>query len=383
MFLFAALSLLTLALPAAAAISRSDPPAPPVFPSPHVKPWLPSSFDSLQSWAVEARAAFRDQAGDAIDSVTILPYNRVGAIALRWLGALGRSHAGEARAVEAALDSLGFDAELTQDPRLPTFILLVVRNPFRLTTHAMGFMFWFRGDRVLEQGVELRGGHDPLMRVWWNGDADAPYEWAMVDRSRGTREPRGFFLFRLTADGGFWRIGQYPEKGPDLGDAYQVAFDDVNGDGLPEIVTWSEAPPDTLFETCTSCPKRVIERIFAERKYEGFSLQDSRMVQTPYAVFMLFVHLLIQHNSAAAGRLLAGPPLLQRALGQGWGTRRSPGTWKLESTENERWPSWLQFRFRGPHGTEHYLVRFTQKDGRWIIEDWKHAATAPATAGPK
>ena len=74
--------------------------------------------------------------------------------------------------------------------------------------------------------------------------------------------------------------------------------------GLPEIVTWSEAPPDTLFETCTSCPKRVIERIFAERKYEGFSLQDSRMVQTPYAGFMLFVHLLIQHNSAAAGRLL-------------------------------------------------------------------------------
>jgi len=157
----------------------------------------------------------------------------------------------------------------------------------------------------------------------------------------------------------------------------------VNGDGLPELLTWSEPAPDTLFEPCTSCPKRVIEEVYTERKSPGFELHDSRLLQTPHEVFILFVHLLLQHNLTAAARLLLRPARLPGALGMGWSTRRSPGTWKLELAEEEHWPTWLQFRFRGPHGTEHYLVRFTQKDGRWIIEDWKHAATASAAAGTK
>ena len=367
---------------ATAPTSRPDPPAIPAHGSPRVKPWVPSTFDSLEDWAAEARAAFRSQTDDVIDSVTILPYNRVGAIAARWLADLGRAHAAEAKAVEVALDSLGFDTELTSDPELPAFILIVVRNPFRASAHTMGFMFWFRGDRIQEQGVELKGGREPRMRAWWNGNPNAPYEWVVIAKSRTRAGPTEFFLFRLTSDGGFWRVGQYPGNGPDFGDAYEIAFDDVNGDGVPEIVTWSEAPPDTLFEPCTSCPKRVIEEIFTERR-AGFALEDSRLVQTPYAVFVLFIHLLAQHNSAAAARLLAEPARLPEALGLGWGTRRSPGTWKLELTEEEHWPTWLQFRFRGSRGTEHYLVRFTQKDGRWIIEDWKHAATASAAAGSR
>src|SRR5439155_26058855 len=129
-------------------------------------------------------------------------------------------------------------------------------------------------------------------------------------------------------------------------------------------------------------PKRDIEKILTAR-YTYIEMENSRHVQTPYAVFVLFIHLLSQHNSAAAARLLAEPARLPEALGLGWGTRRSPGTWKLELTEEEHWPTWLQFRFRGSRGTEHYLVRFTQKDGRWIIEDWKHAATASAAAGSK
>ncbi len=340
--------------------------------APGVRPWTPASFDSLQTWSTAARVMFREQATDPIDSVTIEPYNRVGSIAMRWFQGLGRDHMPEARTIESALDSLGFDTEVVLDDKLPAFALLVVRNPFRTSASAMGFMYWFRGTRLFEQGVEMRGGLDPIMKVWWNDNQAAPYEWAIADRGRdGTHR---FFLFRLSADGGIWQPGQYEGEGPDLANAHTVSFEDVNGDGLPELVTWSPAAPDTLFEACTSCPSRVIERIYTERGGLGFQLHDSRMVPAPYSIFMLFVHLLISHNREAAARLLDDPALLGTALGMGWGTRHSPGTWLLEGGENQHWPEWLQFRFRGPRGVEHYVVRFTQKDGRWILKSWKHAA---------
>jgi hypothetical protein len=346
--------------------------------SPRVRPWVPSGFDSLQTWAAQARVEFRDQPRDAIDSVTVLPYNHAGAIAVRWLRSLGRSAAPQAKAIEVALDSLGFDTEIISDPALPNFMLLVVRNPFRVTASAMGYMFWRRGDNLLQQGVELRGGQSPQMRVWWTGERDASYKWAILDRSHHDTTVMRFFLFRLSADGGLWVPAQYEGNGPDLGDAHTAGFEDVNGDGLPEVVSWSDAPADTLFEACTGCPRRLIERIYTERKDEGFALNDSRLVPAPYSMFVLFIRLLVDHNHPAAARLLYRPAKLDEAIGWGWGTRRAPGTWKLEMTENESWPRWLQFRFRGVRGVERYVVRFTQKDGRWLIENWKRTAS-PAT----
>ena len=346
--------------------------------SPRVRPWVPPGFDSLQTWAAESRAELRDQPRDAIDSVTVIPYNRAGAIAMRWMKSLGRSAATQAKPIEIALDSLGFDTEIISDPVLPNFMLLVVRNPFRLTASAMAYLYWYRGDRVMQQGVELRGGQSPQMRVWWSGERDTPYKWALLDRSREDLTVMRFMLFKLTADGGLWRPAQYEGNGPNLAHAHSANLSDVNGDGLPELVAWSEAPPDTMFEACTACPRRLIENIYVERKDEGFGLNDSRLVPSPYSMFVLFIRLLVDHNRAAAARLLADPAKIDEAIAMGWGTRRSPGTWKLELSENERWPRWLQFRFRGARGVERYVVRFKQKDGRWIIENWKRAAT-PAT----
>ena len=346
--------------------------------SPRVRPWVPPGFDSLQTWAAEARAEFRDQPRDAIDSVTVIPYNRAGAIAVRWMRSLGRSAATQAKPIELALDSLGFDTEIVTDPVLPNFMLLVVRNPFRLTASAMAYLFWYRGDRVMQQGVELRGGQSPQMRVWWSGERDAPYKWALLDRSRGDVTVMRFMLFKLTADGGLWRPAQYEGQGPNLGNAHSATLSDINGDGLPELVAWSAARADTMFEACIGCPRRLIENIYVERKDEGFGLHDSRLVSSPYSMFVLFIRFLVDNNRAAAARLLDDPAKLGEAIAMGWGTRSSPGTWKLEQSENERWPRWLQFRFRGARGIERYVVRFKQKDGRWIIENWKRAAT-PAT----
>ena len=67
--------------------------------------------------------------------------------------------------VETALDSLGFDTEIVTDPVLRTFMVLMVRNPFRLTAHAMAYMYWFRGTQLREQAIELDGGFSPQMRA--------------------------------------------------------------------------------------------------------------------------------------------------------------------------------------------------------------------------
>jgi len=364
------------------AFAAAADPLEPTISSPRVRPWVPPGFDSLKTWAAQARAEFRDQSRDTVDAETIVPYNRVGAIAARWLRSLGPAAASHSRAVEAALDSLGFDTEIVNDPELPNFMLLVVRNPFRLTASAMGIMYWRRGDRMQQQAFELHGGQAPQMRVWWNGERAAPYEWAILDRSRGERVRIRFFMFRLTADGSMWRPAQYEGRGPDLSRAHAAGFDDVNGDGSPEVVAWSEAAADTLFEACTGCPRRLIESIFTERKDEGFVLHDRRLVPAPYSMFVLFIRSLVDHNRAAAARLLAQPAKLDEAIGWGWGARRTPGTWKLELSEDDRWPRWMQFRFRGSRGVEHYVVRFTQKEGQWLIEDWKRAAR-PATSGTR
>jgi hypothetical protein len=344
--------------------------------APRVRPWTPPQFDSLQTWAAEARAGFRRQPGDAIDSTSVRPYDAVGAIAGRWINALGRTHTNQVRAVEDALDSLGFDTEIAADPVLPGFTLLMVRNPFRITSHVMAFLFWFRGTQLREQALELDGGLAPQMRVWWVGDEAGPYEWALVHRRRGTPPRLGFMLFRLDPSGAIWRPLQYDARGPDLGTAHEASFNDVNGDGRPELVTWSDAAPDSLFEPCTTCPRRLVERLYVERHDEGFIQHDSRLVPNPYSIFELFVHLLIDRNREGAARLLQHPEKVAEAIDLGWGSRRAPGTWKVELAEEERWPRWLQLRFRGPRGAERFVVRFTEKDGRWIIDDWKRAATA-------
>ena len=50
---------------------------------------------------------------------------------------------------------------------------------------------------------------------------------------------------------------------------------------------------------------------------------------------------------------------------------REAGFQKVERVDTERtWPSWLQLRFRSPKGDQHWVVHFTQKEGRWVIKDW-------------
>lgn len=336
-----------------------------------VRPWTPPLADSVLAWSAQARVLFQQNRGDSATGPNYDAYDYVGRIGRRLVRALGRSNVLQAPAIKAVLDSLGLDTDVAIDAQLPTFVLLMVRNPFRPSAAAVGFLYWFRVDDLRIQGVLFHGGGKPTMRVWYVGKQERPYEWAVLDWSRGSERTPTLVLLRLSPDGYYWNLVQYEGRGPDLSGAREAVWADVNRDGVPELVTWSKARGDTLFETCSDCPQLLTEQVYVERA-NGFILHDSRLLPSPYATLVLFVRLLLDQNHVAAARLLADPAKLREAIALGWGTRRAPGTWKIEYREDgEVWPTWLDVRFHGARGDRRYRVEFAQRDARWVIQGWR------------
>ncbi|HYM81711.1 MAG TPA: hypothetical protein VEY91_09940 [Candidatus Limnocylindria bacterium] len=353
-----------------------------------VKPWVPPQADSLVHWAAEARVGFQRNTGDSIGGANFRPYTRVGDMGRKLLRSLGKSGVRQAHAIESVLDSLGLDTEVTLDPASPNFVLLMVRNPYRLTARSVGFLFWYKVDDLRIQGVMFRGGQKPVMRVWWTADRRYPYHWAVIDRSRGKEWQADLKLFKLSSDGFYWDLIQYDDYSPDLGRRGEATFADLNVDGRPEIVSWVPVTSDSLFEECSGCPGLLGERMFVERP-AGFDLHDTRLVPSPYASFTLFIRLLMADDRRGATRLLSNPAKYDEAIAAGWAAARAPGSWRLSAVESGLpWPRWLELRHRGPKGNRTYIVRFEQKEGRWIISDWvvptrdKAASPAPGQGTP-
>lgn len=63
-----------------------------------------------------ARMRFMRQQGDSVGGDNYLPYDDVGRLARKFLRSIGRQNFLQARAIEATLDSLGFDTEVSVDP---------------------------------------------------------------------------------------------------------------------------------------------------------------------------------------------------------------------------------------------------------------------------
>ena len=350
---------------------------PPVADAQRVRPWVPPFADSLTLWAAEARVRFAANTGDSVGGANYEAYERVGVMGRRLLRALGKTHMAQAHAIEAVLDSLGLDTEVAIDPANPRFVLLMVHNPLRASAKAVGFFYWYRGEDLRLEGAAFDGGHAPKVRVWWTGRRNYAYEWGVIDRRRDTRRTLGFTLLRLSEDGYYWNLTQYAGNGPDLGEAGDAAWADINADGVPELVTWARAPIDSLFELCNGCPGLIYERTYVARQ-EGFTFNDERLLPTPLASFALFVRLLREQNRSAAARLLEDPAKLALAVAQGWATGGGRGVWRVESfEEGESWPTWLGIRFKGGKDKPLYIVRFTQKEGRWVIREWVVPARTP------
>ena len=340
-----------------------------------VKPWVPSGTDSLVRQVAEAKVRFQGNQGDSIGGQNYRAYEMVGNVGRRLLRMMGRPNMIQARAVEALLDSLGLDTDVAVEQDLPYFTFLMVRNPFRPEAKSVGFLYWYKGKDLRMQGAQFSGGYRPQSRVWWTGDQDAPYSWGVVDFTR-QKGAMHVTLFRLTSGGSFWTLAQYEDSGYELGSSGSTSWVDINGDLKPELLAWMPGEKDSLFEECADCPKRVTELVFAERR-EGFKLQDTRIVPTPYSTFALFVRLLTENNRAQAARLLKSPGLLEKAVAAGWAARRNR-IWKVESAEpGTAWPEWLIVRFRGPQGNRRYAVTFELSRGRWVIRDWTERPIAP------
>lgn len=334
-----------------------------------LKPWLPPSADSLLHWSTEAKVRFKANTGDTVGGSNFTAYELVGLMGRRLLRSLGRTHLLEAKALSPVLDSLGLDVDVEVDPKLPQFVLLMVRNPYRLTAHAVGFLYWYRGDDLRMQGAMFYGGLRPSMRAWYVGYPDQPYSLGVIDHDRSPEGRTRMTLFRLGPTAGYWDMFQFPEENPELAGAGEAAWVDINNDGRPELVAWMRARNDSIFEACLSCPYIIHEMTYTESR-DGLRLHDRRVMPSPYATFTLFVRLLGEGNRAAAARLLKDPARMEEARALGWGERLRAGVWKLEYAEEERWPRWLAFLHHGPKGDQRYIVHFELKEGRWIISDW-------------
>lgn len=345
------------------------------------KPWTPPGADTLLTWATEARVRFQTNAGDSVGGSNYAAYEMVGRMGESLLRSMGRARMAQAYVVETILDSLGLDTDVSFDPELPYFALLMVHNPFRREAASVGYLYWYRQDVLKVQGVLFFGGREPKSRVWWTSDSAAPYAWGILDQSIGEPQTVGLTYLRLEPTGNFWDLVQFAADTLNLGGPGRAEWTDINRDGIPEVVSWIRGDLDSTFEACSGCPQLIVERTFVERK-QGFQIEESRLLPTSFANLVQFVRLLQEGQRAGAARLVADPRLVDQAIAWGW-NRRGAGRFRFEYAEpNERWPRWMAFRHLGADGKRTtYVIRFGHADGRWIITDIKPAARPPAREG--
>jgi hypothetical protein len=346
-----------------------------------IKPWTPPA-DSFSTWASEARSRFETNKGDSVGGDNLRAYELVGMISRRLLHSLGPAQLVQAHALKPVLDTLGLTTDVTVDPLLPNFALVMVRNPTRFTANAVGYLYWYKGTDLRMQGVLFKGGLHPTMRAWWTGQPDHPYEWAIVDE-QPTTNALELTLFRLNALGTEWTIQQDETRGGVLGEPGEAAWTDINLDGSPELVSWTRGRTDSLFVECDDCPRLITERVFTEGP-DGFELLDARLLPSPYSTFVLFVRFLRDHNLASASRLLADPSLVKSAVASGFGEGSGKGVWHVEYGEpGVAWPHWLALRLQRPNGARRYILHFLQRDGHWLIQNWiEPKRSLPAASAP-
>ncbi len=336
-----------------------------------VRPWTPAGADSITAPVAEAKLRFQQSHTDTLDEQSIRPFERVGEAARRLLRRLGRDHMLEAPSIiEASLDSLGLDTDVVSDPKVPSIVLVMVRNPYRPSEQAVGYLLWYRGPDLRMQGCSFPSCIRPRLRTWMSARTGAPYSAAILYEGREAVPRLGFKFLRLSSDAFYWNLVQYEGHGPDLGLAGDATFADLNRDGLPELVSYSPAPADSVIQIQSPAEPLLREAIFTDRG-QGFVVHDARILPGPLATLRLFVSLLREGNREGARRLLLKPDSLELALAAGWGKTRSPGDFVVDrQEEGQPWPEWLGARVRGSSGIQRWVFHFTLKEGRWLIKEW-------------
>jgi hypothetical protein len=334
-----------------------------------IKTWAPQG-DSLTPMASSARIRFQRQQGDSLAGDNYEAFEIVGGLGRKLFAALGKAHLSQAHAVQATLDSLGLDVEVATDPATPHIVFMLVRNPFRRSSDAVGFLYWLRGDQMHMQGASFPPGHGPVLRAWWTGRQDSPYEAAVLFNNAHADDNLALDLFRMDPKGYYWSLVQYAGHGPEFGRGARATFADANVDGQPEIVAYQPAETDSFFTLVSGVPPIVQELTFTERP-EGFVLHDMRAVPGTTETLRLFTALLVQGDPTRARRLLLRPAALDTLLRIGWGKHHERGAFTVEYGEPfQPWPEWLEMRVRQDSGVARWIVHFWIEDGRWVIRDF-------------
>ena len=335
-----------------------------------VKPWTPAGADSITALVADAKVRFRQAATDTIDERSIVPFERVGQAARRFVRRLGRQNTLFAPSIEASLDSLGLDTDVVNDPDVPSVILVMVRNPFRRSEQAVGYLIWYRGLDLRMQGAAFPPCVRPRIKSWWSGRPSHPYSAAVVYETRTEPPALGFKYFQLSGDGYYWELVQYEGHGPELGLAGEAAFADMDRDGRPELLSFSPLPPDSILVARAPVDPLLREVIYTDRG-AGFELHDARLVPGPLATLDLFLGLLREGKHDSAKRLLVDPTFLSMAIASGWAESRSPRNFVVDQQEEgQPWPDWLGARVTDRTGTKRWVFHFTLQEGHWLIRDW-------------
>lgn len=341
------------------------------------RPWVPPG-DELMRDVTTARMRFMRQQGDSIGGDNYLPYDDVGRLARKLLQSLGREHFRQAAAIEATLDSLGLDTEVTVDPAMPSIVMVLVRNPFRLSSDGVGYLFWHVRDDLRMQGASFPPARDVQLRVWFTGRQETPYEACAVYTGKGNPPRASLKLFRLGPDGRFWNLVQHESNAPDFGERAKLSFVDANLDGQPEILSYHPVLDDTSFVIRAGVPPIVNEFLYTERP-EGFVLHDARTVPGPVETLRLFALHLGSGEPARAVRFLRDPDKLQEAIANGWTKLRGRDAWVVEYGESgQAWPEWLAVRTNSAGGPKRWIFRFYIEEDHWVIRDWRAVNPSPA-----
>ncbi|MEO6463037.1 MAG: hypothetical protein ABIP29_08160, partial [Candidatus Eisenbacteria bacterium] len=331
------------------------------------------------AWAREGLALLATSQSDSLGPTEARAFDAFDRIAQRYFSALGSRHMQGARGVMTVFDSLGVPAEMAQDVELPQFCAVTFFHPAFAGHAAVTYLYWFIGEDLQRQRLLLTGGRGLQLEVWWTGAADGPYEAGLLDRRRTGDTAEAFFtLLRLAPNAQVWSVIQYGRRGVDLGGRGPARFVDLNNDALPELVSWTEAPPEPRFVVDSRLPPLLSERLW-QRTDSGFALFDRRTVPTPFATWVLFLRALGAGETVAARALVTAPAVVTRARALGLGAVRAKGSWQvLDSPPGDRWNQRMTFLYGTPKPTKGLEVGMKFVDGHWLLERIESRPRNPA-----
>jgi hypothetical protein len=337
------------------------------------RPWRPAGGDTLHLWASESRALLHGSRSPELTDNELRAYALQDRIAKAYFRALGPNGMRAAAGLYTTLDSLELKARISQKDGFPTFVFVQFLNPDFESYASLGYLYWFRGDELRSQPINLKGGHDADLQVLWTGEEAGPYEAGLLYyQGIGRDRAPELLLLRMTPRGDAWLPVQVGDADLHLGNKGTAAWVDLDRDAKPELVSWTEGAADTLFGPCqdVGCPELITERVFV-RGPGGFQLYQQMSVASPFATLVLFLRSLARGEEAFARTLTGKPEVMAKARELGWDRAlRARAFQPLASPAGERWPERLRLSYESPNRTASLLeVRFVSVQGHWLIND--------------